>query len=272
MSRKKGSARPTSSKSTHNTAGPGGIDAASWRQLSDTAGTQDVIAETINQVLSNVNSIILELEIDRTVKTSVVAEAVDAVRQVLEVNYLFKDPGESDLTDSCWQPDDECLPPPIDSWAPGAMPIITADELEQRERSNRNALLASRRPSTVTTQSSSIERKEMNPATNTTSQTPCDTAQTTNRAHTTGSAAPRPPRIAKSAGRTASARRAKSAGDRSTRVIKDKAPLRSSSAREGQKTQPLPPADKPASRSRRRPNSKPEFKGNTNTKVPAIQA
>jgi hypothetical protein len=53
--------------------------------LQDDAGIQDVIADTICQVLCNLNDIILEREINKSVKVSVVEEAVNAARSALEV-------------------------------------------------------------------------------------------------------------------------------------------------------------------------------------------
>lgn len=202
-----------------------------------------------------------------------------------QVNYLFKDPGEPDLAVSSWLPDDECIPPPIDSWAPGAMPTITPQQLDRHERNNRAELLASRRGSLASKATSPTLTTPASVGSLPTDLKPFEQASTK-----PNTPEPRPPRTAKSAGKIAASRRAQSAGDGTGHSKSSSAP-RSVSAQEARKPRPLPPAEskcmprtdsqggvliqpitEPSSRSRRRPASKPEFKGNANPKVPAIRA
>eukprot|EP00730_Choanoeca_flexa_P014159 TRINITY_DN6086_c0_g1_i2.p1 TRINITY_DN6086_c0_g1~~TRINITY_DN6086_c0_g1_i2.p1 ORF type:complete len:293 (+),score=55.71 TRINITY_DN6086_c0_g1_i2:88-966(+) len=292
MSRKKGSTRPPSSKQQRDVSVPSGIDAAVWQQIQLDAAIQDVISETISKVLVDVDAIILERLIDRNVKTAVVDEVVTAAKQVLEINFLFKDPGETDLTSELWQPDAECEPPSIDSWAPGCLPFMTAAEHEAKEHATMVSLLESRRASRAasgikmyaeqaTTDSSVAEKPETLPNKTSkqalaSSKTSSAASQSRSRIESAKTAEPRPPpRSARATtGRTKASRRTKSASERYTsHGSKSATSTRSASAQETSRPpQPMPPSSKPSSRSRKRPSSKPEFKGNTNQKVPAIKA
>lgn len=124
--RKKGgaSSRPHSARMDTSAGPPEGFTAQEWAAFLRERSAQEAGASILSLVLAKAMEEIDRREIDRNVQGHAVQAAVDSLRCLVELNFLNRDPGESDAAaDPGWQTGDEPVPPPIDSWAPGSLPV-----------------------------------------------------------------------------------------------------------------------------------------------------
>ena len=114
-----------------------------WRDVVDQEETELFIAGIVDEWVENVLDVWYERYLDRASVPYVWEWYKSNLLELIRFDCLAPEPCEDPLTDPSWVPDPEPVPTPIDSWAPAAVPFISAEELKRQEK---EAMSAQRSP------------------------------------------------------------------------------------------------------------------------------
>ncbi|KAF0314130.1 uncharacterized protein FJT64_015420 [Amphibalanus amphitrite] len=110
------------------------LSVCEWRDVVDQEETELFIAGIVDEWVENVLDVWYERYLDRATVPYVWEWYRSNLLELLRLDCLAPEPGEDPLTDPSWVPDAEPVPTPIDSWAPAAVPFVSAAELKRQER------------------------------------------------------------------------------------------------------------------------------------------
>ncbi|KAJ3091468.1 hypothetical protein HK102_000414 [Quaeritorhiza haematococci] len=95
-----------------------------WQEIVDQEEGEQFIVSLIDEILQRSRDVIFEKHIESQVLPYALQFTKDTLIKVIEWEFFRRDPGEPDP--EIWIPDEEPAPAVIDSWARGAIPIITS--------------------------------------------------------------------------------------------------------------------------------------------------
>ncbi|KAG7264329.1 hypothetical protein CRUP_009951 [Coryphaenoides rupestris] len=104
---------------------PGRLTQTQWEDMLRSEATGDVVGEIMEELTGHVLEGCLRKHVHKQLVAFSVSWAKDFLVQALELEFLYRDEGDRpDEASSYGTEDLEPVPPPIDSWAQGCVPVV----------------------------------------------------------------------------------------------------------------------------------------------------
>ncbi|XP_043919934.1 uncharacterized protein C2orf81 homolog [Protopterus annectens] len=104
---------------------PGRFTEADWAFMIAEEEGEEIIAELMDDLMTKVMDECYKVYLVRQLIPFTIAEARDALVQIIEWRFLVHDDGDTDISGhAIWQQDEEPQPCITDSWAQGSVPVI----------------------------------------------------------------------------------------------------------------------------------------------------
>ncbi|KAL7975881.1 hypothetical protein Chor_011796 [Crotalus horridus] len=104
---------------------PGRLSEGEWLSLLASEEAEDAVGDLLAALLDQVLGGCYKVYLARQRVPYVIAQAREAMLQIVEWRFLARDAGESDVpTDPAWQEDEEPAAAVPDSWAQGSVPLL----------------------------------------------------------------------------------------------------------------------------------------------------
>lgn len=106
------------------------ITEGEWNELIAVDDGVETVYELVDDVVCRASDIIFEHYIEREIFPYAVQAAKKSILKTMALEFVARDEGEKNTdTDPLWLPDEPPVPPPIDSWACGMIPLASAESL-----------------------------------------------------------------------------------------------------------------------------------------------
>lgn len=103
---------------------PGKFNENDWNAMLDRDSSEEFVQEIMDEIVLYTMDEIYKKYIDRQLLPFTIAQAKDAILQIIEWEFLARDEGESNLSDLGWIQDKEPEALTTDCWAQGSVPKI----------------------------------------------------------------------------------------------------------------------------------------------------
>lgn len=104
---------------------PGRLTQTQWVDVLRSEDADDVVGEMMEEFTAHVLERCLDSHVHKTLVAFSVSWAKDFLVQALELHFMYRDEGDGpEEVSSDVAEDLEPVPPPIDSWAPGCVPVV----------------------------------------------------------------------------------------------------------------------------------------------------
>eukprot|EP00043_Microstomoeca_roanoka_P026904 m.12879 g.12879 ORF g.12879 m.12879 type:complete len:305 (-) comp7078_c0_seq1:164-1078(-) len=103
---------------------PPGFTPEEWNRKQELDAITEVVKDAVAGMVTGVMNAITEIEITRRYKSYIINDMLNCAHALVELTYLKRDNGEPPNSANDWMPDEEPDTIPIDTWAPGSVPIV----------------------------------------------------------------------------------------------------------------------------------------------------
>lgn len=117
---------------------PGRFTESDWNHMLDEETEEDFISDILQETVTSALDQIYYKIIEKQIIPYSVNAARELLLDVIEWQFLVKDPGETGVDeDKTWLEDEEPEPPITDSWAQGIVPVMWSRNLSDGENSDK---------------------------------------------------------------------------------------------------------------------------------------
>lgn len=130
------SSTPAPAPAISNDILPGRFTEHEWNTLVEIEDGEELVFELVDTIVTGVLNVIHERHMDENLVPFSLNWAEEIMEDVINWQFLMHDPGECSTDPADWQPDDEPVRPPLDSWGRGSVPSRIVEIPVEEEEGN----------------------------------------------------------------------------------------------------------------------------------------